>query len=78
MVFKEYKGLDLPKISSEILNFWEEHQIFEKSISERETVLLIFFTKARHLQMGCREFTMLWRERSKTFSAATKPKKVIK
>ena len=36
MVFKEYKGLDLPTISSEILNFWEEHQIFEKSISERE------------------------------------------
>ena len=36
MVFKEYKGLDLPAISSEILNFWEEEQIFEKSISERE------------------------------------------
>ena len=36
MVFKEYKGFDLPLISSEILNFWEEHQIFEKSISERE------------------------------------------
>ena len=36
MVFKEYTRLDLPKISSEILNFWKEHQIFEKSISERE------------------------------------------
>ncbi len=36
MVFKEYKGLDLPAISSEILNFWEEKQIFEKSISERK------------------------------------------
>ncbi|MEC7619346.1 MAG: isoleucine--tRNA ligase [Bacteroidota bacterium] len=36
MIFKEYKGLDLPKISSEILNFWEEQKIFEKSISERE------------------------------------------
>ena len=35
MVFKEYKGLDLPAISSEIMNFWEEHQIFEKSITER-------------------------------------------
>ena len=35
MVFKEYTGLNLPAISSEILNFWEEHQIFEKSISER-------------------------------------------
>ena len=36
MVFKEYKGLDLPAISSEILNFWEENRIFEKSTSERE------------------------------------------
>ncbi|MDA9596866.1 isoleucine--tRNA ligase [Flavobacteriaceae bacterium] len=36
MVFKEYTRLDLPKISSEILNFWKKHQIFEKSISERE------------------------------------------
>ena len=36
MVFKEYKGLDLPTISSEILNFWEENQIFEKSTTERE------------------------------------------
>ena len=36
MVFKEYKELNLPVISSEILNFWEEEQIFEKSISERE------------------------------------------
>ena len=35
MVFKEYKGLDLPKISSEILNFWEKHRIFEKSTYER-------------------------------------------
>lgn len=36
MVFKEYKRLDLPKISSEILDFWRENQVFEKSISERE------------------------------------------
>lgn len=36
MVFKEYKRLDLPKISEEIMNFWERQQIFDKSISERE------------------------------------------
>ncbi len=36
MVFKEYTGLDLPAITSEILSFWEEEEIFEKSISERE------------------------------------------
>ena len=31
MVFKEYNGLDLPAISIEILNFWEENKIFEKT-----------------------------------------------
>ncbi|GHA36174.1 isoleucine--tRNA ligase [Salinimicrobium marinum] len=34
--FPEYKGLDLPKIAEEILNFWEEKKVFEKSVSSRE------------------------------------------
>ena len=34
--FPEYKGLDLPKVADEILNYWEENDIFEKSISTRE------------------------------------------
>ena len=34
--FKEYKGLDLPKLGEEILDFWKEEQIFEQSISIRE------------------------------------------
>lgn len=34
--FNEYKGLDLPKVAEETLAFWKEHQIFEKSVSERE------------------------------------------
>nr|WP_297782686.1 isoleucine--tRNA ligase [uncultured Allomuricauda sp.] len=36
MKFAEYKGLDLPKVSEEILNFWKDQQIFEKSVSTRE------------------------------------------
>ncbi|MCV6629534.1 MAG: isoleucine--tRNA ligase [Flavobacteriaceae bacterium] len=36
MKFAEYKGLDLPIIAKEILQYWEENQIFEKSISTRE------------------------------------------
>ncbi|MCV6629453.1 MAG: class I tRNA ligase family protein, partial [Flavobacteriaceae bacterium] len=36
MKFAEYKGLDLPVIAKEILQYWEENQIFEKSISARE------------------------------------------
>tara|TARA_R110000787_G_scaffold28923_5_gene78821 strand:+ start:69464 stop:72868 length:3405 start_codon:yes stop_codon:yes gene_type:complete len=34
--FKTYKGLDLPKLGEEILEFWEQENIFEKSISSRE------------------------------------------
>ncbi len=34
--FKEYKGLNLPNIAKETLNFWEENSIFEKSITSRE------------------------------------------
>ncbi len=34
--FKTYKGLDLPKLGEEILDFWEKENIFEKSISTRE------------------------------------------
>jgi isoleucyl-tRNA synthetase len=36
MKFSEYKGLDLPKVAEEILNYWAENNIFEKSVSTRE------------------------------------------
>jgi isoleucyl-tRNA synthetase len=34
--FTEYKGLDLPTVASEVLDFWKKETIFEKSISTRE------------------------------------------
>ncbi len=34
--FPEYKGLNLPKVAEEIGNYWEEHNIFDKSITTRE------------------------------------------
>ena len=34
--FTEYKGLDLPKLAEETLDFWKAEGIFEKSITERE------------------------------------------
>ena len=36
MKFAEYKGLNLPKVSEEVLEFWKDNQIFEKSVSTRE------------------------------------------
>ena len=35
--FPEYKGLNLPNVASEILSYWKENDIFEKSVSSRET-----------------------------------------
>ncbi len=34
--YKVYKGLDLPNVAKEVLDKWEKHQVFEKSISSRE------------------------------------------
>ncbi|OCB77298.1 isoleucine--tRNA ligase [Flavobacterium crassostreae] len=34
--FTEYKGLDLPTVASEVLDFWKQENIFEKSVTTRE------------------------------------------
>ncbi|MEE9349781.1 MAG: isoleucine--tRNA ligase [Flavobacteriaceae bacterium] len=34
--FKTYKGLDLTNIADEILSYWEEHTIFQKSIDTKD------------------------------------------
>ena len=34
--FTEYKGLDLPKVATEVLDFWKKENIFEKSVTTRE------------------------------------------
>ena len=34
--FTEYKGLDLPTVASEVLDFWKKENIFEKSVTIRE------------------------------------------
>ena len=34
--FPEYKGLNLPNLADEMLKFWEDHDIFNKSITSRE------------------------------------------
>lgn len=36
MKFPEYKGLDLPNVANEILQYWEENNIFDKSVTSRE------------------------------------------
>ena len=34
--FPEYKGLNLPNVAKEMLKYWEENNIFEKSMTTRE------------------------------------------
>lgn len=34
-MYKEYKKLNLPEIDQDILKFWEEHDIFNKSVEQR-------------------------------------------
>jgi len=34
--FTEYKGLDLPTVASEVLDFWKKENIFENSVTTRE------------------------------------------
>lgn len=36
MIYKEVKGLNLPEIDREILAYWQENDIFKKSIENRE------------------------------------------
>ncbi len=35
-MYKEFKGLNLPEIDKKILQFWQEHKIFEKSVNQRD------------------------------------------
>lgn len=35
-IFPEHKGLDLPKLAEDLLDYWKEHHVFEQSISSRE------------------------------------------
>lgn len=42
--FPEYKGLNLPKVAEDILNYWEDNNIFEKSVTSRENAKpFVFF-----------------------------------
>ena len=36
MKYREYKGQEYAKLADEVLAYWKENKVFEKSISERE------------------------------------------
>jgi isoleucyl-tRNA synthetase len=43
--YTEYKGLDLPKVADEVLNYWKEKNIFQKSIETRDANKTFVFTE---------------------------------
>lgn len=44
MNFNEYKGLDLPTVASEVLDFWKKNNVFEQSVTSREGAIpYVFF-----------------------------------
>ncbi len=55
--FTEYKGLNLPKVASEVLDFWKAANIFEKSVTTREGNPPFVFFEGHLRQTDCREFT---------------------
>ena len=66
--FPEYKGLDLPKVAEEILNYWQENNIFEKSVTTtRRTETIMCFLKGHLQPMDFQVFTTLWHVLLKIF-----------
>ncbi|WP_293875586.1 isoleucine--tRNA ligase [Flavobacterium sp.] len=42
--FTEYKGLDLPNVAAEVLDFWKKNNVFEQSVTSREGAIpFVFF-----------------------------------
>lgn len=56
--FKEYKGLDLPAVNSEVLERWDAVDAFGKSISTREGIRRSCFTRDLPRPTACRASTM--------------------
>ena len=54
--FPEYKGLNLPNVAKEMLEYWAENSIFEKSVTTREGNKPFVFLRDLHRLTVCLEF----------------------
>ena len=75
MAFNNYKQLELNKISSDILTFWEKEKIFDKSISLNKDSTPYIFYEGPPSANGLPESIMLWQEPLKIYFAGIKRKK---
>ena len=62
MIFKEYKKLNLSKISDEILLYWKDQDIFKKSVEQSKDKNPFIFLKVHPLQMALQVFIMFWQD----------------
>ena len=76
--YPEYKHLNLPQISQEILADWKAKKTFEKSVSTRAGKPSFTFYEGPPSANGMPEFIMLWGEPLKISFVDLKPCKVFK
>ena len=57
-MYKTYKSLDLPGIDKDILAFWIQENIFEKSIEQRSEDNMFVFYEGLPQPTGCLVFIM--------------------
>ena len=55
--------VDFPKQEEAVLRFWEDHDVFKKSVAQREGADEYVFFDGRPLQRGCRILGILCRVR---------------
>ena len=61
--FKEIKQLSYPKTEVEILGWWKENNIFQKSLDSRVDGIPFTFLKAHQPQMENLGYIMFFQER---------------
>ncbi len=59
-MYSTLSKLNWSEIEKDILHFWEERGIFEKSVAQRHTHNAFTFLKDLPQPMDCPVFTMLW------------------
>ena len=73
MKYKEYKALDLPKVADEVLAYWKNEDVFEKSIASRDENKPFVFFEGPPSANGLPVFIMLFPERLKIYSTDIRP-----
>lgn len=56
--YREYKNLNLTNIADEVRRYWEENEIFGKSLESRKTERPSYFTKGHLQQTALPEYIM--------------------